>query len=195
VEKGELTARLRAVGCTDGDGVYWGDEMRLGLMGQVRRVWAPRGVKIEQVVEHQREWAYLNLGVNGLTGQLVWDWTENLKGETIAPVVQQWAQKGVAVIVWDQARGHRGEAYHGVQVKLVEQPPYSPQLNPAERVFEHLRGRIEGKVYGTLAAKKAAVEAELERLAAAPEQVRQLAGWDWIQQSVENLLIPNMAVN
>ena len=169
--------------------------MRLGLMGQVRRVWAPRGVKIEQVVEHQREWAYLNLGVNGLTGQLVWDWTENLKGESIAPVVQQWAQKGVAVIVWDQARGHRGEVYHGVRVKLVEQPPYSPQLNPAERVFEHLRGRIEGKVYGTLAAKKAAVEAELERLAAAPEQVKRLAGWDWIQQSVENLLIPNMAVN
>jgi len=169
--------------------------MRLGLMGQVRRVWAPRGVKIEQVVEHQREWAYLNLGVNGLTGQLVWDWTENLKGETIAPVVQQWAQKGVAVIVWDQARGHRGKAYHGVQVKLVEQPPYSPQLNPAERVFEHLRGQIEGKVYGTLAAKKAAVEAELEQLAAAPERVRRLAGWDWIQQSVENLLIPNMAIN
>lgn len=47
MEKGELTAQWRGVGCTDGAGVYWADEMRLRLMGQVRQVWAPRGVKIE----------------------------------------------------------------------------------------------------------------------------------------------------
>ncbi|HUW14216.1 MAG TPA: hypothetical protein VM537_31125 [Anaerolineae bacterium] len=44
--------------------------MRVGLIGQVRRVWAPRGVKVEQLVEYKYEWEYLNLAVNGLTGQL-----------------------------------------------------------------------------------------------------------------------------
>jgi hypothetical protein len=51
LEKGGLSAELEEVGCTDVAGVYWGDEMRVGLIGQVRRVWAPRGVKVEQVVE------------------------------------------------------------------------------------------------------------------------------------------------
>jgi transposase len=34
-------------------------------------------------------------------------------------------------------------------------PPYSPELNPAERVFEEVRRWTEGKVYGSLEAKQA----------------------------------------
>ena len=191
MEKGGLSAELEEVGCTDVAGLYWGDEMRVGLMGQVRRVWAPRGVKVEQVVEYKREWAYLNLVVNGLTGRLRWDWTENMKSASIAPVVQQWSELGVQVVVWDRARGHRGPAYAEVSAKLIEQPPYSPELNPAERVFEYLRAKIEGLLYGTIAAKKAAIEAELRALAAAPDKIRSLAGWDWIRQSVAGLWLSN----
>ncbi len=111
MEKRGLSARLFEVGCKGREGVYWGDEMRLGLIGQVRRVWAPKGVKVVQLVEYKREWAYLNLAVNGLTGKLRWDWTENMKGAPIAPVVKRWAKKGVEAIVWDRGRGHRGSAY------------------------------------------------------------------------------------
>ena len=168
--------------------------MRVGLIGQVRRVWAPRGVKVEQFVECKYEWAYLNLAVSGLTGQLRWDWTENMKGESIAPVVKRWEEEGVEVLVWDGARGHHGLAYEGVEVKRIRQPAYSPQLNPAERVFQYLRAEIEGHVYGTIAAKQLAVEAELEKLAAAPDRVIGLASWDWIRQSVSNLPESNMAV-
>ena len=167
--------------------------MRVGLIGQVRWVWAPRGVKVVQVVEYKREWAYLNLAVNGLTEQLRWDWTENMKGESIAPVVQQWAEDGVEVVVWDRARGHRGPAYQEVEVKLIEQPPYSPELNPAERVFEYLRGKVEGHVYDTIVAKKEAIEAELRELSIAPDKISSLAGWDWIRQSVAGLWQSNTA--
>ena len=192
MEKRGLSAKLQEAGCSDADGLYWGDEMRLGLIGQVRRVWAPRGVKVVQVVEYKREWAYLNLAVNGVTGRLHWEWTENMKGASIAPVVKQWADEGVAVVVWDRAPGHRGQAYADVPVKRIEQPPYSPELNPAERVFEYLRDKIEGRVYGTLMAKKQAIETELEQLVADPEKVKSLAGWEWICQSVEQLSEPNL---
>lgn len=171
----------------------WGDEMRVGLIGQVRRVWAPRGVKVVQAVEYVRAWAYLNLAVNGVTGQVRWAWTEDMKGTSIAPVVKAWGEAGVEVLVWDRARGHRGPAYAEVQVKRIEQPAYSPELNPAERIFEYLRSKVEGVVYGTLAAKKRALEAELEKLAAAPDKVRSLAGWDWIRQSVAHLSNLNTA--
>lgn len=187
MEKGGLTAQLAEAGCADAEGLYWGDEMRVGLIGQVRRVWAPRGVKITQAVEFKHEWAYLNLAVSGLEGKLYWNWTSNMKGVSIAPVVQGWTTQDVQVLVWDRAPGHRGDAYRDVQIKLIEQPPYSPELNPAERIFEHLRAKIEGRVYGDLTAKKTAIEAELQQLAAAPEKVKALAGWDWIRESVENL--------
>jgi len=195
LEKRGLQEKLEEVGCEDEAGLFWSDEMRVGLIGQVRRVWAPRGVKVEQAVECKYEWAYLNLAVNGLTGQLCWDWTENMKGVSIAPVVKSWEEDGVKVIVWDGAPGHRGQAYEEVEAKLIQQPPYSPQLNPAERVFQHLRAEIEGQVYGTIVAKKKAVEAELEKLVAAPDKVKSLAGWDWIRESVSGLLDLKMELN
>ena len=42
-EKGGLGARLKAVGLKAGQGIVWSAEMRVGLRGQVCKVWAPRG--------------------------------------------------------------------------------------------------------------------------------------------------------
>jgi hypothetical protein len=187
LEKRGLTAQLQAVGCDDGQAIFWSDEMRVGLIGSVRRVWASVGVKVVQRLEYKHEWVYLNLAVNGLTGALRWDWTPNMKAGSIAPVVQAWAEQGVAAVVWDRARGHRGPAYADSPVKRIEQPPYSPELNPAERVFEYLRDRIEGFVYGTVANKQQAVDRELKKLADNPAAVKSIAGWQWIQNSISAL--------
>lgn len=110
-----------------------------------------------------------------------------MKAASIAPVVQAWSAHGVAVLVWDRARGHRSCAYEGSSVKRIEQPPYSPELNPAERVFEYLRDRSEGAVYGTLANKQQAVDRELQKLADDPDAVKSIAGWQWIQDAVSAL--------
>ena len=74
-----------------------------------------------------------------------------------------------------------------VGVVLVEQPAGSPELNPAERVFEELRRKIEGRTYEDIEAKVAAVETELKELAADPHRVRSLAGWDWILDACQAL--------
>ena len=41
-----LGEKLEEVGYGGREGLYWADEMRVGLIGQIRRVWAPVGVKI-----------------------------------------------------------------------------------------------------------------------------------------------------
>ena len=187
MEKRGLTAELQAVGCEDGEGVFWSDEMRVGLIGTVRRVWASVGVKVVQLLEYKYAWRYLNLAVNGLTGRLLWAWTPNMKGDSIAPVVEAWSKEGVDALVWDRARGHRGPAFDDCSVARIEQPPYSPELNPPERVFEYLRGRIEGVLYGTIDAKQRAVEQELQKLADDPDAVKRIAGWQWIRDSISAL--------
>ena len=48
------------------------------------------------------------------------------------------------------ASSHRHELVRGVGLPLIGLPPYSPELNPAERVFEEVRRWIEGKVYPSL---------------------------------------------
>ena len=64
---------------------------------------------------------------------------------------------GIDAFVWDGAPSHRGNAVKALGAILVIQPPYSPELNPAERVFEAIRAEVEGKIYATIADKHDAV--------------------------------------
>ena len=94
---------------------------------------------------------------------------------------------GLAALVWDRAATHHDQGVRALGLPLVEQPPASPELNPAERVFEELRRAVEGKVYATLDEKVEAVQAELARLDVDPERVRRLTGSDWITGAVRHL--------
>jgi hypothetical protein len=192
-KKRGLAAELRRVGAVCVSGIAWEDEMRVGLIGQVRRVWAPRGVKIRQKVERRYEWAYLNLAVNGIEGKLYWRWTPNMKQGATVEVVEEWREKGIDVLIWDKAPSHRARRVKEIGIRLIEQPSYSPELNPSERVFEELRRAVEGRVYGDIEQKKVAIERELERLATDPEKVRRLTGWVWIREAMNHLSIENTA--
>jgi transposase len=68
---------------------------------------------------------------------------------------------------------------------LVAWPPYSPELNPAERVFKELRRVVKGKIYSTLDYKVTAVVAHLEWLEADPGRVRSLIHWSWIADAFQ----------
>ena len=83
--------------------------------------------------------------------------------------------------------GPRDAAVRGKDFPLIEQPPYAPELNPVERVFEELRAHIEGIVYPTIEAKVAAVEAILAELDTDPERIKQLTRWHWIEANLHDL--------
>ena len=69
-----------------------------------------------------------------------------MRSETVARALlglRRYTQ--VRALVWDGARSYRSELVRNVTgVKTVVQPAYSPELNPAERVFEEVRRWIEG---------------------------------------------------
>lgn len=157
------------------------DEMRVGLRGTTRRVWGRRGVKVRQPLQLVYEWNYLHLVVDPLTGRLWWFWSPTMQASVARSLVEATqTETDLAALIWDRAPSHREETVRAVGLPLIEQPPYSPELNPAERVFEHLRAGIEGEVYPSLEAKVAAVEAILEELDADAERVKSLTGWHWI---------------
>jgi len=86
-------------------------------------------------------------------------------------------------VVWDHAAFPKGKA---VGVKGVHLPPYSPELNPAERVFAEVRRWVEGQRYERIEAKQAAVEAVLRQLEA-EEKVSSLVGRPYIRQALNAL--------
>lgn len=167
------------------DPFAFGDEMRVGLRGTSRRVWGRRGVKVVQPIQLVYEWRYLFLAVDGRAGRLHWCWIDRLDTDAVLRAVGGLAQTGeLRALVWDGATAHRAAASAELGLPLIPLPAYSPELNPAERLFQELRRAIEGRVYATLADKVAAVETELATWDADPDRVRSLCGWAWIEAAV-----------
>ena len=185
---------MAAVGVTAAMVFGFADEMRVGLRGMVRRVWGRRGVKVYQRLQLSYKWRYLFVVVDGRTGTLYWCWLDSMAAEELLGAVgglQQ--QTEVEALIWDGAPSHRDGQVRALGLPLIGLPPYSPELNPAERVIQELRRAIEGKVYPTLDDKVAAVEAELAKLKADPARIRSLAGWDWIDAAVQQLPMAHAA--
>ena len=93
-------------------------------------------------------------------------------------------------MVWDGAPSHRDQRVHGLGVPLIGLPPYSPELNPAERVFEEVRRWVEGRVYPTIEDKVKAVEGFLTELESDPGQIRKLCRWGWIDAAIRESHAP-----
>ncbi len=133
--------------------------------------------------------------VDGRAGRLWWGWLPQprLSAEALAPLVGGLGlgRTEVAALVWDRAPAHRDERMRAfgpaVGLALIEQPPYAPELNPAERVLEEIRRAIEGQVYPSIEAKMAAVQEFLVQLEADPARVQRLAGWDWLADAFRQL--------
>ncbi len=164
--------------------VHFADELRLGLRGQVRRVLAPRGVKVQQALQLRYAWRYLLVAVDPLAGTLRWAWLERLTQDHLRPVLAEWR---LDCVIWDGAGSHRGKRLRDLPTRRVLLPPYAPELNPAERIFEEIRRQVEGQVYESLEAKEAVVERYLTDLAATPAQVRRLCAWTWIEDAIQRL--------
>jgi hypothetical protein len=59
--------------------------------------------------------------------------------------------------------------------------PVLAGTQPCERVFEWLRGQIEGEVYASLKHKRWVIDRLLRRLNTNKGLLNSLIGWQWIQ--------------
>ena len=180
LEKGGLGAHLAAVGLKAGQGIVWGNEMRVGLRGQVRQVWVPRGVpgRADRLVLPLR-------GPGSVHGTAVVGVAAEHEGRGNGPRLGGWAKEpDIDGWVWDGAGGHKGADMQAIQALRVVQPPYAPEPDPVECFFRELRRALEGRVYPDLQAKQEALEPILKAWQAAPQRVRQLCGWSWIRKAL-----------
>ena len=127
MEKGGLLAALRAEGIRRGEAVVFANEMRLGLLRQVRRMWRRRGEKQRRRIELRYAWVYWVLDVDAMRGQLWWDWVKRVRGVEIAQVLRAWKEAGVKGMVWDHAAFHKGSRWERWSCGGYINPPYSPE--------------------------------------------------------------------
>lgn len=184
MEKRGLQEQLETQDTTRNDAWSFSDEMRFGLYGQVRRRWGKQGVKIHQPLQIVYEWWYLVLAIDVIHLDLRWDWSDGMSQADLLPIFERW---DLDMVIWDGARSHHGQIMHDLPMTRIFLPAYSPELNPAERIFEEIRPAVEGIVYPSLVAKQYAIDQFLRRLRADKSRLQSLVSWDWIHDVFDAL--------
>ena len=68
-------------------------------------------------------------------------------------------------------------------MRLLRLPPYAPELNPQEHVWDELREKeFPNRVYADLQSVREQLEAGLLRLASDHATLRSLTAWPWINR-------------
>ena len=133
--------------------VWFQDEARIGQQGTLTAVWARQGSRPTAVKQTEYEWLYLFAAVNPVTGQSAALISPTVNTDYMNAHLQILAHEagpGVQIVlVLDGAGWHVAKALKiPGNITLLPLPPYSPELNPVERVWAYLRQHyLSNRVY------------------------------------------------
>src|SRR5690606_10215120 len=133
--------------------VFFMDEMRMGQQGTLTRVWAPCGSRPTAVKQTRYEWVYLYGAVEPATGESVALLAPGVNTGTFNVFLEMLAAEvnnnEHIVLIMDQAGWHKSKALKLPDcITVLLLPPYSPELNPVENLWHHLRSHhLSNRIY------------------------------------------------
>jgi hypothetical protein len=168
--------------------VWFQDEARIGQKGRMVRRWFQRGMRPRMVKDQRYRSAYIlgavcparDTGAAIVLTQ-VSVMAMNLLLEEVAALLPAGTH---AVMLIDNAGWHiANDLRVPPNISLVHLPPYSPELNAIEKVWQYLRDRyLSGRLFsGTGAIVDACCEA-WNRLIAEPGRIQSLTDFEWARQ-------------
>lgn len=119
------------------------DEARFGRMSDPRACWAPAPYRPEVNLALVREFRYEYAAVNPGDGCLDYMNAEKMNTASMSRFLEQISEAHTdefIVMVLDGASSHKSKDIKVPKnLSLVPLPPYSPELNPAEQIWNALR--------------------------------------------------------
>ena len=121
--------------------IWVADEARFGWHTQSRRCWALRGQRVVLAQEQRYEWEYVYGAVEVVEGLAEFQFLPSVSLELRHGFLQQLADSNAQaehVVIWDQAGFHprTGDPALPARIHLLPLPPYSPELNPVEGLWD-----------------------------------------------------------
>lgn len=168
--------------------LYGQDEADLALLPTLTRTWMPRGVQLQVPAPGNNEKCSVSCATDVAAGALLWRTDERRCADQFCQTLSAGADRStargrLAVFLVDNAKSHRpgktgivrrGLAALAGRVVLVFQPAYSPDLQPAERLWRQWRPNVtHNHRRQTLLALQRDSDAWMRRMAATPQAVLQ----------------------
>lgn len=150
------------------------DEARFGLKPTTRRVWAKQGQRPTSPSKVKYAWTYLYAVVEPATGQVFWYVLPKVNTQIMNRFLCAYAASlpddVIALVVLDGAGWHSAKQLEvPPNIVLVVLPPYSPELNPAERLWTFVRQATHNQTFTDLDALEQRLCARCVQLNAQPD--------------------------
>jgi hypothetical protein len=170
--------------------VWFGDEARVGQQGTLTRVWAKRGSRPRAPRDRRYTWAYLFGAIcpERRVGAAVVLPKANIDAmEAHLAEISRCVGPGAhAVLVLDRAGWHASPRLRVPDnISLIPLPPYAPELNSMENVWEYMRGNwLSHRVWDSYDDIVAACCDAWNRLMRMPEQIASITKRSWAQVKI-----------
>lgn len=130
--------------CLDDVLVWFQDEARFGQRNTTTKIWAEKGTRPRAVQQQQFEYAYLFGAACVQTGEteaiVVPRSDSNAMHQHLTLISEATPIGKYSVVVMDRASWHQADLASGFDnLCIIHIPPYSPELNPMEQVWQWLR--------------------------------------------------------
>ncbi len=160
-------------------------------------MWGRRGVRVQAPYATKYEWGYLHeaMEVDGpprpKPDGLELFFCPGIDQETHACFLRQIGGTDPAalhVIMQDQAGFHlpAGDSRVPANVRLLPLPPYSPELNPVERLGDLVKDQVCNRLYPSLRKLEDRILAALRPWRSDPARVAQLLGDGWLTSGLNS---------
>jgi hypothetical protein len=167
------------------------DEARFGLINWHRRRYCPRGFRPPYIVRRKYKWTYLYAAVEPTTGESYCMYLPGMDDGCLEIFLDELSKaypEHHLLVVLDGAPSHRSEQIaHPENISLIMLPPYSPELDPAERWFQEFRRKLSNKAFETVALLQEALTYTLVPYWEDPALLKRLTGYSWWVEAVEAL--------
>jgi DDE superfamily endonuclease len=167
--------------------VWFSDEARVGQQGTLTRVWARRGSRPRAPRDRRYTWAWLFGAVCPArqTGAAVIMPEVNVDAmnEHLAEISRSVSVGAIALLVLDGAGWHSSPRLTVPDnIVLLPLPPYAPELNPMENIWEFLRANfLSHRVWNNYPEILHACRDAWNTLMQMPERIASIATRSWAQ--------------
>ena len=170
--------------------LYFQDEARFGRMHDHVSCWAPEGyrpiikMKSPKTRPWVREYTHVYSAVSPLDGDsfsLILPYANTEMMTIFLREFSEYRKDYRVVMVMDGAVWHKAKALGSFKnIRILYQPPYSPEVNPTEHLWKHLREKyMENHFWTTLNELENALEKALLEVGRSKEIIQSLVGFHW----------------
>ena len=135
--------------------LWYQDESRFGQQGYLSYRWQRKGKRTECIKQQEFENTYYYGAINPSNGDKFSLLFPYCNSETTSYFLNKLSDKigsdKIAVLIMDQAGWHKSKTLKiPNNIKVFHLPPYSPQLNPIERVWQYLKKKyLSNRVFNS----------------------------------------------